>query len=545
MEPVEIISSNDDSELDWDLDLVRSMYDQIPLDSSGASTSDNDLGKPSPTTTTTQSQRALPPWANTSVCAVYKESSRKLASRADARKGSSSNHSHQTQAGHRRPSRTISHSGISNLKINQDTDSTNSASRAILMLPPSTKLAIVSDVTATKGNEFEDYFLKRELLMGIYEKGFERPSPIQEESIPIALTGSDILARAKNGTGKTAAFCIPALERIDQDNNVIQATFPVTVNDFKVRYLQKPYVINLMDELTLKGMTQFYAFVEERQKIHCLNTLFLKRMQIFQKHVNTQQVQTSLHVNIPPKTWESCSGVIDYTEAPTTVFPVIKELMNSGISVWLYSGDTDGVVSVTTTRYAIDYLQTTVKTQWYPCEVTAPYSPQSNGVAERKNRTLKDMMNAMLLSSGLPQSMWGEAILRANNILNITMCKNKDVSPYEMWKKNKSSYQHLKVWGCLTKVMIPTPKKVKICPKTVDYIFIGYPPYSTVYRFLVHESKIPDIQKNTIMESRNASFFETMVPCNPGNQQPTTSKRSHESVDDDTESDESEEKNVG
>lgn len=66
MEPVEIISSNDDSELDWDLDLVRSMYDQIPLNSSGASTSDNDLGKPSPTTTTTQSQRALPPWANTS-----------------------------------------------------------------------------------------------------------------------------------------------------------------------------------------------------------------------------------------------------------------------------------------------------------------------------------------------------------------------------------------------------------------------------------------------------------------------------------------------
>ncbi|KAJ0970211.1 hypothetical protein J5N97_023088 [Dioscorea zingiberensis] len=242
------------------------------------------------------------------------------------------------------------------------------------------------DVTATKGNEFEDYFLKRELLMGIYEKGFERPSPIQEESIPIALTGSDILARAKNGTGKTAAFCIPALEKIDQDNNVIQvvilvptrelalqtsqvckelgkhlkvqvmattggtslkddimrlyqpvhllvgtpgrildlakkgvcvlkncsmlimdeadkllspefqpsieqlihflparrqilmfsATFPVTVKEFKDKFLPKPYVINLMDELTLKGITQYYAFVEERQKVHCLNTLFSK-----------------------------------------------------------------------------------------------------------------------------------------------------------------------------------------------------------------------------------------------------------------------------
>lgn len=255
-----------------------------------------------------------------------------------------------------------------------------------LKLPPPDTRYKTEDVTATKGNDFEDYFLKRELLMGIYEKGFEKPSPIQEESIPIALTGSDILARAKNGTGKTAAYAIPALEKIDTNKNVIQgvilvptrelalqtsqvckelgkhlkiqvmvttggtslkddimrlyqpvhllvgtpgrildltmkgvcilkdcnmlvmdeadkllspefqpsiqelisflpedrqilmfsATFPVTVKDFKDRHLQKPFVINLMDELTLKGITQFYAFVEERQKVHCLNTLFSK-----------------------------------------------------------------------------------------------------------------------------------------------------------------------------------------------------------------------------------------------------------------------------
>jgi ATP-dependent RNA helicase DDX6/DHH1 len=78
------------------------------------------------------------------------------------------------------------------------------------------------DVTATKGNEFEDYFLKRELLMGIYEKGIERPSLIQEESIPIALAGSDIIAHAKNGTGKTVAFSIPAIEKIDTNKNCIQ-----------------------------------------------------------------------------------------------------------------------------------------------------------------------------------------------------------------------------------------------------------------------------------------------------------------------------------
>lgn len=45
--------------------------------------------------------------------------------------------------------------------------------------------------------------------MGIFEAGYEKPSPIQEEAIPVALTGRDILARAKNGTGKTAAFVVP------------------------------------------------------------------------------------------------------------------------------------------------------------------------------------------------------------------------------------------------------------------------------------------------------------------------------------------------
>ncbi len=60
--------------------------------------------------------------------------------------------------------------------------------------------------------------------MGIYEKGYEAPSPIQEETLPYALAGRDILARAKNGTGKTGSFLIPALERTDTTKNFIQGT---------------------------------------------------------------------------------------------------------------------------------------------------------------------------------------------------------------------------------------------------------------------------------------------------------------------------------
>jgi len=62
----------------------------------------------------------------------------------------------------------------------------------------------------------------------------------------------------------------------DRQILLFSATFPITVKAFKDLYLEKAYEINLMDELTLKGVTQFYAFVEERQKVHCLNTLFSK-----------------------------------------------------------------------------------------------------------------------------------------------------------------------------------------------------------------------------------------------------------------------------
>lgn len=253
-------------------------------------------------------------------------------------------------------------------------------------MPAPDKRVQTDDVLSRKGNEFEDYLLKRELLMGIFEKGFEKPSPIQEEAIPIILAGRNILARAKNGTGKTAAFIIPCLQKVDVSKPVIQtlmlvptrelalqtsavvielskhmnvecmvstggtslkddimrlyspvhilvgtpgrildlakqgvaklrncsvvvldeadkllspeftpvmealigfsqpnrqillfsATFPITVKHFKDKHITSPYEINLMDELTLKGITQYYAFVEERQKVHCLNTLFSK-----------------------------------------------------------------------------------------------------------------------------------------------------------------------------------------------------------------------------------------------------------------------------
>ena len=85
------------------------------------------------------------------------------------------------------------------------------------------------------------------------------------------------------------------------------------------------------------------------------------------------------------------------------------------------------------------------------------------------------------------------------------------------------------MWGCLTKVVVPTTKKVKIGPKTIDCIFIGYAQNSNTHYFLVHKSKILDIHKNMIIESRNALLFEHVFPYR-FKEEASLSKQTHETM---------------
>ena len=134
-------------------------------------------------------------------------------------------------------------------------------------------------------------------------------------------------------------------------------------------------------------------------------------------------------------------------------------------------------------------------------------------------------------------------MLSANYILNKLPHKKLDNTPYSLWKGRSPSYKHLKVWGCLAKVMVPIPKRIKIGPKTIDFIFIGYAINSDAYRFLVHKSNILYIHVNTIIESRNASLFENMFPsknaCDESSLKRThdtaTSDIDHESINDESE----------
>jgi hypothetical protein len=106
-------------------------------------------------------------------------------------------------------------------------------------------------------------------------------------------------------------------------------------------------------------------------------------------------------------------------------------------------------------------------------ERTPPYSPQSNGVIERKNLTLTVLVNAMLETSRLSKEWWGEAILTLCHVLNKILPKNKEITPFEECEKKKLNIFYLCTCGCLAKVNMPINKKRKLGPKIVDYVFLG------------------------------------------------------------------------
>ena len=71
--------------------------------------------------------------------------------------------------------------------------------------------------------KFEDLPINDDIKRAVIEMGFEEPSPIQAQSIPVILSGKDVIGQAQTGTGKTAAFSIPILQMVDQNDKSLQA----------------------------------------------------------------------------------------------------------------------------------------------------------------------------------------------------------------------------------------------------------------------------------------------------------------------------------
>jgi len=85
--------------------------------------------------------------------------------------------------------------------------------------------------------------------------------------------------------------------------------------------------------------------------------------------------------------------------------------------------------------------------------------PQHNGVSERRNRTLMDMVRSMLSNSCLPVSLWMYALKAVMYLLNKVPSKAIQKTPFELWTNRKPSLRHMHVWGCQAEVRIYNPQE--------------------------------------------------------------------------------------
>jgi transposase InsO family protein len=107
-------------------------------------------------------------------------------------------------------------------------------------------------------------------------------------------------------------------------------------------------------------------------------------------------------------------------------------------------------------------------------EVIAPYTPQHNSMAERRNRTIMNMTRCMLKEKNLPHNFWGEAVSTACYVLNRSPTKKLNKVPEAIWSGHTPSVKHLRVFGCLCYKHVSDQKRKKLDDKSEPMILVGY-----------------------------------------------------------------------
>jgi transposase InsO family protein len=135
-------------------------------------------------------------------------------------------------------------------------------------------------------------------------------------------------------------------------------------------------------------------------------------------------------------------------------------------------------------------------------QLTVAYSPQQNGVAERRNRTICEMARSVLIEKEMLVKFWAEAVSTAVYLQN--RCYTTSVmekTPFEAFTGRKPGVKHLKVFGCLCYTHIPSSLRQKWDSKAGKGVFVGYDSCEKGYR-------VYDLKSEKIVLSRSVIFSE-------------------------------------
>jgi hypothetical protein len=144
------------------------------------------------------------------------------------------------------------------------------------------------------------------------------------------------------------------------------------------------------------------------------------------------------------------------------------------------------------------------------------YSPQQNGVAERKNRHIAEIARAMLNEKNLPNYFWAEALATAVYIMNRTpTAAVHGMTPEEKFTGKKPDVSHLRVFGCIAYVHVPDEKRSKLDPKAEKCIFIGYSSEQKGYRCFSPSTRKLQVSRDIVFDEM-ASWYSPLKVAKDG-----------------------------
>lgn len=137
-------------------------------------------------------------------------------------------------------------------------------------------------------------------------------------------------------------------------------------------------------------------------------------------------------------------------------------------------------------------------------QLTAPYSPQQNGVAERKNRYIMEMARTMLIDAKMAKEFWDEAVHTVIYLQNILPSSTIGKTPYELWESQLPNLKDIHIFSCDAYVQVSKQLRGKLDAKAQLLTFVGYQQDSKAYRL---------VNKNTrkIKVSRDVVFVNEQL----------------------------------
>jgi hypothetical protein len=138
-------------------------------------------------------------------------------------------------------------------------------------------------------------------------------------------------------------------------------------------------------------------------------------------------------------------------------------------------------------------------------EFSAPYTPQQNGVVERKNRTLIDMARTMLGEFKTPEQFWSEAVNTACHAINwVYLHRLLKKTSYELLTDNKPNVLYFRVFGSKCYILVKRGRNSKFAPKAVEGFLLGYDSNTKAYRVFNKSSGLVEVSSDVVFDETNS-----------------------------------------